>query len=191
MNIWHDMPKRRVTPKDFMAVIEIPINSKVKYEMDKETGLLRMDRILYTSTHYPANYGFIPRTYARDRDPLDVLVLCAEPLAPLSLVRCYPIGVISMIDNGDADEKIIAIPFDDPTYNSYAAMSALPAHLFEQMRHFFEVYKALENKVTAVQEVAGRSTAERIIADAMQAYEITYRSAEGHSAGGHSSGGQG
>lgn len=120
MNIWHDISPKRITAEDFIAVIEISKGSKNKYELDKETGLLILDRILYTSTHYPANYGFIPRTYADDGDPLDVLVLCSEELVPLSLVRCYPIGVMSMIDNGKYDEKIIAIPFSDPTYNGYA-----------------------------------------------------------------------
>ena len=115
MNIWHDISPKRITAGDFMAVIEIEKGSKCKYELDKETGVLRLDRILYTSTHYPANYGFIPRTYADDLDPLDVLVLCSESLYPMTTVRCYPIGVISMIDNGRYDEKIIAIPFNDPT----------------------------------------------------------------------------
>ena len=118
-NIWHDIDPKRILPQDFLAVVEIPKGSKKKYELDKETGLIILDRILYTSTHYPANYGFIPRTYADDLDPLDVLLLCSEPIEPLTLVRCYPIGVISMIDGGHNDEKIIAIPFADPTYNEY------------------------------------------------------------------------
>ena len=117
MNIWHDINPERITRKAFDAVIEISKGSKMKYELDKETGMLRLDRVLYTSTHYPANYGFIPRTYAEDNDPLDVLVLCSEQIEPMALVKCYPIGVISMFDNGAADYKIIAIPFDDPTYN--------------------------------------------------------------------------
>lgn len=117
MNIWHDIAPARVKPEDFWAVIEIEKGSKNKYEMDKDTGMLRLDRILYTSTHYPANYGFIPRTWADDGDPLDVLVLCSESIRPMSLVRCFPIGVITMEDGGDLDEKIIAIPFEDPTYH--------------------------------------------------------------------------
>ena len=115
MDIWHDIDSKRITTEDFIAVIEIEKGSKNKYELDKETGALILDRILYTSMHYPANYGFIPRTYADDFDPLDVLVLCSESIRPLTLVRCYPIGVISMIDNGYNDDKIIAIPFQDPT----------------------------------------------------------------------------
>ena len=116
-NIWHDIRPERIKSNDFVGVIEIEKGSKNKYELDKETGCLILDRILYTSTHYPANYGFIPRTFADDGDPLDILVLCSEPVVPLTLVRCYPIGVISMIDGGRRDEKIIAIPFGDPTYN--------------------------------------------------------------------------
>lgn len=119
MNLWHGISPARIHTDDFLAVIEIEKGSKNKYEMDKETGALRLDRILYTSTHYPANYGFIPRTFADDGDPLDVLVLCSETIIPMSLVRCYPIGVITMEDGGAIDEKIIAIPFDDPTYNTY------------------------------------------------------------------------
>ena len=127
MNIWHDISPKRIREEDFYAVIEITKGGKAKYEMDKETGLLRLDRVLYTSTHYPANYGFIPRTYANDGDPLDVLVLCSENIIPMSLVRCYPIGVIIMDDSGSQDEKIIAIPFDDPTYNGYRDIKELPS----------------------------------------------------------------
>ena len=129
-----------------------------------------LDRILYTSTHYPANYGFIPRTYGDDNDPLDVLLLCSEPLEPMSLVRAYPIGVISMIDNGRNDEKIIAIPFNDPTYNHYTDIDQLPAHIFDEMKHFFKVYKNLEHKETAVDEVEGREEAVKIIDTAINSY---------------------
>lgn len=174
MNIWHDIAPARVKPEDFWAVIEIEKGSKNKYEMDKDTGMLRLDRILYTSTHYPANYGFIPRTYGDDNDPLDVLVLCSESIEPMTLVRCYPIGVISMIDNGRNDEKIIAIPFSDPTYNQYKSIDELPAHTFDEMRHFFSVYKALENKETAVNEVLGPEEAVKIISDAITRYVDTF-----------------
>lgn len=169
-NIWHDINPKRITPKDFICVVEIPKGSKKKYELDKETGLIILDRILYTSTHYPANYGFIPRTYGDDNDPLDVLILCSEPIEPLTLVRCYPIGVIAMIDNGRNDEKIIAIPFDDPTYNKYKSIDELPSHIFEEMSHFFSVYKALEDKETAVNEVSGPTEATEIIATAINSY---------------------
>ncbi len=158
-NIWHDISPKRINPEDFVCVIEIPKGSNKKYELDKETGLLSLDRILYTSTHYPANYGFIPRTYGDDQDPLDVLLLCSQSIEPMTLVRAYPIGMISMMDNGRNDEKIIAIPFSDPTYNHYTSIDQLPAHVFDEMRHFFTVYKNLENKDTAVKEVCGRDDA--------------------------------
>ena len=144
MNIWHDINPDIISPTEFVAVVEISKGSKKKYELDKETGLIVLDRILYTSTHYPANYGFIPRTYGDDKDPLDVLVLCSEPLEPLTLVKCYPIGVMKNLDNGMGDEKIIAIPYNDPMYNSYTDISQLPAHVFDEIRHFFAVYKDLE-----------------------------------------------
>ena len=169
-NIWHDIDPKRIQADDFITVVEIPKGSKKKYELDKETGLIILDRILHTSTHYPANYGFIPRTYGDDLDPLDALVLCTESLEPLTLVRCYPIGVISMIDGGRNDEKIIAIPFSDPTYNSYRDISELPHHIFDEMSHFFQVYKALEGKETAVNEVSGRDAALQIISAAMDNY---------------------
>lgn len=173
-NIWHDMSPKRITPEDFIAVIEISKGSKKKYELDKPTGFIILDRILYTSTHYPANYGFIPRTYGEDGDPLDVLLLCSEPLEPLTLVRAYPIGVISMLDNGRNDEKIIAIPFNDPNYNIYTNIDQLPKHVFEEMCHFFSVYKNLENKETAVDEVKDRDTAIRIISEAIERYIVNF-----------------
>ena len=169
-NIWHDISPKRINPEDFVCVVEIPKGSKKKYELDKETGFIMLDRILYTSTHYPANYGFIPRTYGDDQDPLDVLLLCSESLEPLSLVRAYPIGVITMIDSGRNDEKIIAIPFSDPTYNHYTNIDQLPKHVFDEMQHFFRVYKNLENKETAVNEVADREAAIEIIKDAIESY---------------------
>ncbi len=175
MNIWHDINPERISPEDFIGVIEIPKGYKQKYELDKETGLLILDRILYTSTHYPANYGFIPRTLSDDGDPLDVLVLCSESLEPLSMVRCYPIGVITMLDNGANDEKIIAIPFNDPTYNEHKDISELPSHVFEEMRHFFSVYKQLENKQTAVNEVADRKAALEIIETCIANYNKKYK----------------
>ena len=169
-NIWHDIDPKRISPEDFIAVVEIPKGSKKKYELDKETGLIILDRVLHTSTHYPANYGFIPRSYGDDGDPLDVLVLCSEALDPLTLVRCYPIGYINMLDGGKHDEKIIAIPFADPTYNSYRELTDLPAHIFDEMAHFFTVYKALEGKETVSGEVNGRESAEQVIRGALDRY---------------------
>lgn len=174
MNIWHDINPDRITPDEFVAVIEISKGSKKKYELDKETGLIKLDRILYTSTHYPANYGFIPRTYGDDKDPLDVLVLCSEPLEPLTLVKCYPIGVMKMIDNGMGDEKIIAIPYDDPTYNSYSDISDLPSHIFEEIKHFFKVYKDLEGKETKVDEFGDHNEAITIIENCIGNYNLKF-----------------
>ena len=173
-NIWHDIDPKRITPEDFIAVVEIPKGSKKKYELDKETGLIILDRVLYTSTHYPANYGFIPRTYGDDGDPLDVLVLCSEALDPLTLVRCFPVGYISMLDGGKRDEKIIAIPFSDPAYNDYQDISDLPAHVFDEMAHFFTVYKQLEGKDTAAGDVNGREAAVQVIQQAIDHYNDTF-----------------
>ena len=173
-NIWHDISEKRITPEDFICVIEISKGSKKKYVLDKETGYIILDRILYTSTHYPANYGFIPRTLGDDGDPLDVLLLCSEALEPLILCRAYPIGYISMIDNGKNDEKIIAIPFSDPMYNQYTDINQLPAHIFDEMKHFFSVYKNLEGKTTAVNEVMGREEAIKVIKKALADYKAKF-----------------
>ncbi len=174
MNIWHDIEPDRIQAKDFAAVIEIPKGSKCKYELDKYTGLLQLDRILYTSTHYPANYGFIPRTFADDGDPLDVLVLCSEPIYPLTLIRVYPIGVMRMIDGGKMDDKIIAVPFSDPTYLGIESIDELPPHIFDEIMHFFKVYKQLENKQTDVKSLFGASEAVRIIQEAIDCYKKTF-----------------
>ena len=164
MNLWHDIRPARMKVDDFMAVIEIEKGSKNKYEMDKETGALRLDRILYTSTHYPANYGFIPRTYADDNDPLDVLVLCSEAIRPLSLVRAYPIGYFAMRDGASMDEKILAVPFGDPVYNSYHDVTELPDHIAQEISHFFNVYKNLEDgKDVVIDGVYGREEAIEVI----------------------------
>lgn len=171
MNVWKEMNPSRVKPNDFVAVIEISKAMKNKYELDKETGMLILDRVLFTSTHYPANYGFIPLTYADDNDPLDVLVLCSEPIAPLAIVRCYPIGVMEMTDEGAIDYKVIAIPFGDPTYNGYNNIDELPQHISDEIQHFFNVYKTLEHKNTTVLEMLGRERAIEVIEDALVGYQ--------------------
>ena len=171
MNIWHDIKKERISKNDFVGVVEISKNGKNKYELDKETGMLRLDRVLYTATHYPTNYGFIPRTYAEDNDPLDVLILCNEEIQPLTLVECYPIGVLIMNDGGDEDEKIIAISKKDPYLNGYNDISALPNHISDEIKHFFEVYKQLEYRETVVEKILGRQEAEKIIKKAKENYE--------------------
>lgn len=174
MNIWHDISESRISPKRFSAVIEISKGGKNKYELDKETGFLRLDRVLYTSTHYPANYGFIPRTLADDGDPLDVLVLCQEEILPLTLVDCKPIGVLIMIDGKSYDEKIIAVPVSDPSYNCYDSIYQLPSHIFDEISNFFEVYKALEGVKTEVKQVKGETDALQIIENCIAAYKEKY-----------------
>ena len=174
MNIWHDVSESRIKPEDFLAVIEITRGDKKKYELDKETGCIILDRILYTSMQYPANYGFIPRTLADDGDPLDVLVLCNEPIDPLVLVECYPIGVLTMLDGGKNDEKIIAIPFKDPTYNDYRSVHDLPSHLFDEMRHSISVSKQLEAEQTVVDEIGERQRAVQIITRCINCYNEKY-----------------
>ena len=174
MNIWHDISEERITKDKFVSVIEISKGCKNKYELDKETGMLKLDRVLYTATHYPANYGFIPRTYADDNDPLDVLVLCQEDIIPLTLVDCYPIGVLIMIDGEQRDEKIIAIAEKDPFLNMYKDVTELPAHISSEIKHFFEVYKQLEGKKTEVEEFLGRIEAEKIIEKSIENYKIKF-----------------
>lgn len=170
MNIWHDINEDRIKKNDFISVIEITKGGKNKYELDKETGLLRLDRVLYTATHYPANYGFIPRTYAEDNDPLDVLVLCEENIEPMTLVECYPIGVLIMIDSQQKDEKIIAVAKKDPFLNTYKDITELPPHISSEIKHFFEVYKQLENRETVVEKILGKTEAEEIIQKSIENY---------------------
>lgn len=177
MNIWHDIDSSRVTPQKFIACIEIPKGCKNKYEVDKATGMLILDRILYTSTHYPANYGFIPRTYADDGDPLDVLVLCSEQIVPLALVECYPIGHIAMIDDGAEDIKVLAVPLKDPNTNCYTDVSQLPPHIISEIKHFFGVYKQLEGKCMTVLELYGKEEAKGVIQRAIEEYESRFGSA--------------
>ena len=177
MNIWHDISAERISKDSFISVIEIPKGGKNKYELDKETGRLILDRILHTSTHYPANYGFIPRTYAEDNDPLDVLVICQEQITPMTLVETYPIGVLIMVDQDERDEKIIAIAKKDPYLNMYKDISEVPAHISSEIMHFFEVYKQLEKKEIVVEQILGREDAEKIIQKSMDAYkEKNFRS---------------
>lgn len=175
MNIWHDIEEDRIKKDNFVSVVEIPKGCKNKYELDKKTGFLKLDRILYTATHYPANYGFIPRTYAGDNDPLDVLVLCQEEIYPLTLVECYPIGVLIMTDSNEKDEKIIAIAKKDPFLNCYNDISELPEHTTAEIKHFFEVYKQLEGKKTTVDKMMGRKEAEEIIQEAIENYKIKFK----------------
>ena len=171
MNIWHHIAKDRVTPERFVACIEISSGSRNKYELDKQTGMLKLDRVLYTSMNYPANYGFIPLTYAEDDDPLDVLVLCEESIRPMTLVECKPIGVFMMIDGDKADEKIICVPVGDPSYNQYSDISELPSHTSGKINHFFEFYKTLENKTTKVESPLGHEEAVKVVTDCIDRYQ--------------------
>ena len=173
-NIWHDIHPSRISHSQFVAVIEISKGGKNKYELDKQTGMLMLDRVLYTSTHYPANYGFIPRTYGDDKDPLDVLVLCQEAILPLTLVQCRPIGMINMVDGESNDEKIIAVPLGDPSMADYYDISELPAHTIQEISHFFEVYKNLEGKVMTVGKMYGKIEAEETIKIAIKSYVEKY-----------------
>ena len=172
MNIWHSIDSNRIKKDKFFACIEISSGSRNKYELDKNTGLLKLDRILYTSTHYPANYGFIPKTYAEDDDPLDVLILCNESIIPLTIVECKPIGVMHMVDNGQADDKIIAVCVHDPFYKDYNSIEDLPSHVSEEIKHFFKVYKTLEGKETKVEnKLDNAEEAKEIIERAINRYK--------------------
>jgi inorganic pyrophosphatase len=171
MHPWHDLPNNPDTAHEsFNAIIEIPKGSKVKYELDKPTGLLRVDRILYSSVIYPANYGFIPRSYCEDGDPLDVLVLGNEPVVPLAIMRARAIGVMHMRDQGQADDKVVAVHVTDPAFAAYRDISELPAHISKEMRRFFEDYKALEDKAVEVAEMAGAERANQVLRDAFALY---------------------
>ncbi len=170
MNPWHDMDPGDDPGRLCHCVIEVPSGSKNKYELDKSTGLLRLDRVLYSSVHYPANYGFIPRTYCGDGDPLDVLVLCQEPVEPLCIVRARPIGMISMSDDKGQDDKIIAVAVDDPQYAETRDVAGLPAHRLREIKQFFADYKLLEDKVSRVGPLKRAAAARRAIREAVRLY---------------------
>ncbi len=170
MNPWHDVSLGDQAPEIFNCIIEIPIGSNIKYELDKATGLLKVDRILFSAVHYPANYGFLPRTYCDDGDPLDVLVLGQVAVTPLCIMRAKAIGVMQMIDQNEEDDKIIAVHADDPEYWDYHDISELPDHRLKAVRRFFEDYKALENKQVKVERFMGRYDALNIIGRSIQLY---------------------
>ena len=167
---WHDVTPGEHLPREFTVIIEIPMGSSVKYELDKPTGLLKMDRMLYSAVYYPANYGFIPQTYAEDDDPLDVLVLCQETVVPLTIIHARAIGLMTMIDSGKKDHKVIAVATKDPEFNSYHEASAMPPHRLLMLRRFFQDYKQLEGKVVEVDEIRPAAEAYPIILDALHRY---------------------
>ena len=171
---WHEVPIGEDAPETFQAVIEIPRGGKIKYELDKETGLIRVDRVLYSSVIYPANYGFIPQTLGDDNDPLDVLVIMQEPVAPLSILHARPIGLMEMFDEGQSDEKIICIHLDDPAFNGFYHIWELPEHTLREVKRFFEDYKKLEEKVVKVDNFLGPDKARAVIAQSMKNYQETF-----------------
>jgi inorganic pyrophosphatase len=168
---WHDVELPRYIEDPIPAIIEISTGSKVKYELDKRSGLLVVDRILFSAVHYPANYGFVPRTYCDDGDPLDVLVLCEEAIQPLAMMRAKVIGVMNMRDDKGQDDKLIAVHADDPTYADYSDISEIPPHKLRELKRFFEDYKALENKKVLVSEPQGRSAGLQVLRDAIDLYD--------------------
>jgi inorganic pyrophosphatase len=172
---WHDVTPGERIPREFTAIIEIPTGSSVKYELDKHTGLLRLDRILYSAVFYPANYGFIPQTLAEDDDPLDVLVLCQEQLAPLTLVNARAIGLMTMVDSGKRDHKVLAVAVDDPEYAGCREANELPPHRLMMLRRFFQDYKQLEGKTVAVDELQPSVAAVPVIEDALERYSSVRR----------------
>jgi inorganic pyrophosphatase len=172
---WHGVPPGDQAPRIVNAVIEIPQGSRAKYEIDKESGLLKLDRIIYSSFYYPCNYGFIPQTYGDDKDPLDILVITSQPVQAMCLMEAKVIGVMQMIDSGDADDKIIAVANTDPSVRHYNNIEEIPQHFFDELRHFFEEYKKLENKSVIVNEFGDKATALASIEDAMKLYKEQFR----------------
>ncbi|WP_372369374.1 inorganic diphosphatase [Candidatus Uabimicrobium sp. HlEnr_7] len=171
MHPWHEIPIGQELPRLINAIIEVPKGSKNKYELEKTTGILKVDRVLYSSIHYPANYGFIPQTYCEDKDPLDILVLGQEPVHPLTMLTAKPIGLMNMLDQGEADDKIIAVHEHDPEYCSYNNLEDLPSHRIRELKRFFEDYKILENKKVIVEDFRGKEAALEVIIESHKVYK--------------------
>jgi inorganic pyrophosphatase len=171
MHPWHDVDIGELAPELVPVIIEVPRGSKVKYELDKASGLMKVDRVLFSSVHYPANYGFIPQTYCEDHDPLDVLVLGQESVAPLTIMLARPIGVMKMLDQGEADDKIIAVHANDPEVSTYRSINELPPHRLKEVQRFFEDYKVLENKAVRVEKFMDWEEAHKVINDSLALYQ--------------------
>jgi inorganic pyrophosphatase len=171
---WHGIPAGEHAPRIVNAVIEIPQGSRCKYEIDKPSGLLKLDRVIYSSFYYPVNYGFIPQSYGGDKDPLDILVITSLPVQPLTIMEAKVIGVMQMIDGGDPDDKIISVAATDPGVNHYNNIEELPKHFFDELRHFFEEYKKLENKTVKVEDIGDKAQALSIVEEAVLFYRKTF-----------------
>lgn len=171
---WHDLKPGDNVPAEFDALVEIPLGSNVKYELDKPSGLLKVDRILYSAVYYPANYGFIPQTLAEDGDPLDVLVLCQESVVPLALIHARAVGLMTMVDSGTLDHKIVAVATQDPEFNLYKEAKEIPPHYLLMLRRFFQDYKQLEHKAVEVEEISPAATAYPVITAAIERYKKKY-----------------
>ena len=171
---WHDLKPGDGVPQEFWAVIEIPLGSNVKYELDKASGLIKVDRVLYSAVYYPANYGFIPQTLAEDGDPLDVMVLCQEPAVPLAIMHARPVGLMTMMDSGVLDHKIIAVATGDPEFNGYNEADQIPAHYLQMVRRFFQDYKQLEHKTVEVDEISPSKNAHPVVQAALARYQKKY-----------------
>ncbi len=171
VNPWHDLHYGDEAPEELNAIIEVPKNSMLKYELDKETGLMKLDRVLYSAVHYPGDYGFIPRTYWDDHDPLDVLVLSNFPVYPRTIVKIRPIGVLRLIDSNEKDDKIIAVHASDPRFERYKDIKDVPEHILLEIKHFFETYKQLQNKKVKILRLSDSKIAKKYVLQGIQKYK--------------------
>ena len=171
---WHNVSPGEVLPSIVNAIIEIPKGSKAKYEIDKESGLIKLDRVLFSSVMYPANYGFIPQTYCDDNDPLDILVLYSVDVYPMSIIEAKVIGVMHMVDNGEQDDKIIAVAKNDMSVNYIEELEDLPPHTMKEVVRFFQDYKSLEDKNVTIERLLGKHYAYKVIEESMKLYQSTF-----------------